>query len=132
MKRRGVVVEDWAISKHSIVLIKLLLLRIKDAETVIGGGIFFIKFQDSEEGFFGAKRFMVAHRSLSGAPKFFHLHIVAGGFWGFDGFTAGKLDTKRRRRAIKLQLAQCRSIYLLYHSAEISLNFAWIYGYGFG
>ena len=88
MKRRGVVVEGLGDFEAFNGLIKLLLLRIKDAETVIGGGIFFIKFQDSEEGFFGAKRFMVAHRSLSGAPKFFHLHIVAGGFWGFDGFTA--------------------------------------------
>lgn len=66
--------------------VELLFLRIEDAKTVVGGGVFFVEFQDSEKGFFGAERLMVAHRSLGGAPEFFHLHVVAGGFRGFGGF----------------------------------------------
>lgn len=31
---------------------------------------------------------MIAHGSLGGAPEFFHLHIIAGGFRSFGGFAA--------------------------------------------
>ena len=53
-----------------------MLFSVKDTETVVGGGVFFIEFEDGEQRFLGTKGLLVAHRSLGGIPEFFNLHII--------------------------------------------------------
>lgn len=51
---------------------------IEDAETIIGGGIFFIKFKDSQECLLGLDGFMFFYGVLGEAPEFFHLGSFGG------------------------------------------------------
>ncbi len=88
MEGGGVIIEGLGDFEAFDGFVEFLFLRIEDAETVISGGVLLIEFQDGEEGFLGAEGFMIAHGSLGGAPEFFHLHIIAGGFRGFGRFAA--------------------------------------------
>ncbi len=87
METRRIAVERLRNLKAFNRFVELLLLGIENTETVISGGVFLVEFENREEGFFGAKRFLVTHRSLGGVPEFLHLHIIAGaaGFFGFLG-----------------------------------------------
>ncbi len=95
----GVVVEGLGDFETFDGFVEFLFLRVEDAETVIGGGVLLVEFQDGEKSLLGAEGFMIAHGSLGCAPEFFHLHIIAGGFRGFGGFAAEnriqKDDVKR-------------------------------------
>ncbi len=74
----GVIIEGLGNFETFNGFVEFLFLRVEDAETVVGGGVLLVEFQDGEEGFLGAKRLMIAHGSLGCAPEFFHLHIIAG------------------------------------------------------
>ena len=94
MNRGRVIVEGLGDFKTFDGFVILLAFGVENTEPVIGGGVFLVKFQNSKQGFFGAKRFTFVHRGLRNLPKFFHLSFILGRFFGFRIF----LRLKRKEK----------------------------------